>query len=92
MPVSEIQKQVQEYVESQCHGNAKVIHSKQEQSYNELGFMMVPCNGQPVLRFMKLHNKCCSGRMGVAAFLGFSEPRQTSVSEPFPLQLCPTGP
>jgi hypothetical protein len=38
MSASEIQKQVEEYVESQCHGTAKVIHSKPEQSYNELGF------------------------------------------------------
>ena len=44
MSVSEIQKQVEEYVESQCHGNAKVIHSKQEQSYNELGFSITIWN------------------------------------------------
>lgn len=36
--MSEIQKQVEEYVEWQCRGKARVIHSKPEQSYNELGF------------------------------------------------------
>lgn len=34
----DIKKQVEEYVEWQCKGEAKVIHSKPEQSYNELGF------------------------------------------------------
>lgn len=38
MSSPEIQKQVEEYVEWQCRGEAKVIHSKPEQSYNELGF------------------------------------------------------
>jgi hypothetical protein len=34
----EIKKQVEEYVEWQCGGKAKVVHSKPEQSYSELGF------------------------------------------------------
>jgi hypothetical protein len=38
MSPSEIEKQIIEYVESQCGNKAKVIHSKQEQSYGELGF------------------------------------------------------
>lgn len=38
MSSPEIMKQVEEYVEWQCRGKAKVIHSKPEQSYNELGF------------------------------------------------------
>jgi hypothetical protein len=38
MSPSEIEKQIIEYVESQCGDKAKVIHSKQEQSYGELGF------------------------------------------------------
>lgn len=36
--MAEIQKQVEDYVEWQCRGRAKVISSKPEQSYNELGF------------------------------------------------------
>ena len=36
--MTEIQKQVEDYVEWQCRGKAKVINSKPEQSYNELGF------------------------------------------------------
>ena len=38
MSSPEIKKQVEEYVENQCKGKAKVINSKEEQSYNELGF------------------------------------------------------
>lgn len=38
MSSPEVKKQVEDYVEWQCRGNAKVIHSKPEQSYNELGF------------------------------------------------------
>lgn len=38
MSSPEVQKQVEEYVEWQCRGKAKVIHSKPEQSFNELGF------------------------------------------------------
>jgi hypothetical protein len=38
MTLSEIKKQVEEYVENQCKGKAKVIHIKEEQSYSELGF------------------------------------------------------
>lgn len=38
MSSPETKKQVEEYVEWQCRGKAKVIHSKPEQSYNELGF------------------------------------------------------
>jgi len=34
----EVKKQVEEYVERQCKGNAKVINSKPEHTYNELGF------------------------------------------------------
>lgn len=38
MSSPEIQKQVEEYVEWQCRDRAVVIHSKPEQTYNELGF------------------------------------------------------
>ncbi|MHA6482366.1 hypothetical protein ACX1C1_10760 [Paenibacillus sp. strain BS8-2] len=38
MSSPEIKKQVEDYVEWQCRGKAKVIHSKPEQTYNELGF------------------------------------------------------
>ncbi len=34
----DVKKQVEEYVEWQCRGNVKVIHSKPEHTYNELGF------------------------------------------------------
>jgi len=38
MSSPEVKKQVEEYVEWECRGKAKVIHSKPEQTYNELGF------------------------------------------------------
>jgi hypothetical protein len=38
MSSPEIKKQVEEYVELQCRGEAKVVHSKPEHSYEELGF------------------------------------------------------
>jgi hypothetical protein len=40
----EIKKQVEKYVEQQCRGKVKVIHSKSEQSYNELGFEVTVWN------------------------------------------------
>lgn len=38
MSSTEIKKQIEDYVEWQCRGKAKVIHSKPEQTYSELGF------------------------------------------------------
>ncbi|HFJ9370748.1 TPA: hypothetical protein ACGW7B_001236 [Bacillus nitratireducens] len=42
--MTEIQKQVEEYVEWQCRGKAKVIHSKPEQTYNEAGLHVTVWN------------------------------------------------
>jgi hypothetical protein len=39
MSPAEEKKQVEKYVEEQCGGNTKVIHSKPEQTYTELGLV-----------------------------------------------------
>lgn len=36
--MTDIQKMVEEYVESQCDAETKVISSKPEQKYNDLGY------------------------------------------------------
>ncbi|MEA4894669.1 MAG: hypothetical protein VB064_05355 [Oscillospiraceae bacterium] len=44
MSSNEEKKQVEKYVEEQCGGKTKVIHSKPEQTYNELGFSVTIWN------------------------------------------------